>query len=120
MPDHLLEKHRLTVEHATAHALVSAASLDEAAPRILEAICESLGWEHGAYWTVDPAADVLRCANIWTLPGLTFPEFDDASRAATFARGQGLPGRVWASGHPAWIPDVTKDTNFPRARRRHT
>jgi len=115
VPDDLLEKHRLTVEHATAHALVSAASLDEAAPRVLEAICESLGWEHGAYWTIDPAADVLRCANIWTLAGLTFPEFDTSSCAATFPRGQGLPGRVWASGQPAWIPDVTKDANFPRA-----
>ncbi len=110
-----MEKHRLTVEHATAHALASAASLDEAAPRVLEAICESLGWEHGAYWTIDPSADLLRCANIWTLAGLTFPEFDSASCAATFPRGDGLPGRVWASGHPAWIPDVTKDANFPRA-----
>ena len=110
-----MEKHRLTVEHATAHALASAASLDEAAPRVLEAICESLGWEHGAYWTIDRSADLLRCANIWTLAGLTFPEFDSASRAATFPRGDGLPGRVWASGHPAWIPDVTKDANFPRA-----
>jgi hypothetical protein len=94
VPEDLLDKHRLTVEHATAHALVSAASLDEAAPGILKAICESLGWEHGAYWTIDPSAEVLRCANIWTQAGLTFPEFDNASRAATFARGNGLPGRV--------------------------
>ena len=92
VPDDLLEKHRLTVEHATAHALVSAASLDEAAPRVLEAICESLGWEHGAYWTIDPSADLLRCANIWTLAGLTFPEFDSASCAATFPRGDGFAG----------------------------
>ena len=95
-----MEKHRLTIEHATAHALVSAASLDEAAPRILEAICESLGWEHGAYWTVDPSAEVLRCANIWTLPELTFPEFDNASRAATFPRGAGFAGTSLGVGSP--------------------
>jgi len=106
---------RRAAEYVAAHALLEASTLDEAAPRILEAICDTLGWEHGALWTIDREADVLRCVHIWNATPAAFPEFDAASRAASFRRGQGLPGRVWASGEPAWIPDVVKDTNFPRA-----
>ncbi len=106
---------RLTAEHATARALVEASSFAEAAPKILQAICESLGWEHGALWTVDRDQNVLRCSDIWTAPGRSFEEFDGISRRLTFAPGVGLPGRVWASGEPAWIPDVVRDPNFPRA-----
>ena len=106
---------RLTAEHVTARALVDATSIDDAAPKILEAICGTLGWEHGALWEVDREAGALRCTHIWTGPGATFPEFTALSRQKTFAPGFGLPGRVWSTREPAWIPDVVKDTNFPRA-----
>ena len=113
--DPRLSERRLTAEYVAARVLLDAASFEEAAPKILEAICSTLGWEHGALWTVDPEADALRCTEIWTAPSVSFPEFDAASRRLTFTRGVGLPGRVWASAEPAWIPDVVRDTNFPRA-----
>ena len=106
---------RLTAEYVAARALLEATTIDEAAPRILQAICETLGWEHGALWTVDREADSLRCAEIWNSPLLQFHEFEAISRSTVFRRGVGLPGRVWQSGEPAWIPDVVHDSNFPRA-----
>ena len=107
---------RLTPEYIAARALLDAATLDEAAPKILSAICESLDWALGALWVIDRDIDALRCAHIWNAgPSTQFPEFDAVSRATTFQRGVGLPGRVWASGHPAWIEDVPGDGNFPRA-----
>jgi two-component system, sensor histidine kinase and response regulator len=106
---------RLTAEHVTARALFEASSFAEAARKILQAICETFEWEHGALWTVDREQEVLRCAEIWTAAGHQFDQFDAMSRDVTFKRGVGLPGRVWASGEPAWIPDVVRDANFPRA-----
>ncbi len=41
--------------------------------------------------------------------------FEDLSARTTFRMGRGLPGRVWARGTPAWIPDVARDTNFTRS-----
>ena len=106
---------RLTAEDVAARALLEATRIDDAAAKILEGICEAYGWEHGALWTIDRGANVLRCAEVWTAPSVQFPEFDAISRGATFAPGVGLPGRVWSTGEPAWIPDVVQDRNFPRA-----
>ena len=57
----------------------------------------------------------MRCAGTWHAPGLPLDEFSAATMQATFARGTGLPGRVWERREPAWIPDVIHDANFPRA-----
>ena len=106
---------RLTAEYIAARALLDAATLDEAAPKILAAIGESLDWTHGALWAVDHELDALRCIHIWNAPSTHFPEFDAVSRATAFKPGVGLPGRVWATGKPWWIEDVVGDPNFPRA-----
>jgi len=106
---------RLTAEHVVTRALVEASTFADAVPKILEAICTALGWEHGALWTIDREAEVLSCSQIWPAESIAFPEFHAISRTSTFPRGVGLPGRVWATTQPAWIRDVVHDPNFPRA-----
>jgi len=107
---------RLAAQYAAAVALAESHTLEDAVPRILQAICRSLGWVHGALWDVAETANVLRCVATWHEPDLSLEEFDKVSRTINFGPGVGLPGRVWASRRPAWIKDVVADTNFPRAR----
>ncbi len=95
--------------------LAEAAEIINAVPKMMQAICESLGWDVGVVWTVDRQAQVLRCVDVWHAPAVEAPAFAQASLQGTFAMGVGLPGRVWHTERPAWIPDVTQDANFPRA-----
>ena len=106
---------RIDPEFIAARALLEAATLEEAMPKVLGAICSALSWEHGALWVVDRERDRLRCAYVWKADPAQFPEFDALSRGSEFTRGTGLPGRVWATGEPLWIRDVVHDLNFPRA-----
>lgn len=106
---------RLAAQHAVASVLAESATLDGAAPRILQAMCESLEWEMGALWKLDAPARVLRCVALWHTPAVPFTEFSAVTRRRTFACGVGLPGRIWASGKSAWIENVVEDENFPRA-----
>ena len=103
------------VLYETARALAESETLGEAAPRMLRAICEALDWQYGAIWEVDRGRNVVRCIATWHPPTLPFEAFATVSKQSLLAPGTGLPGRVWASRQPAWIPDVTLDPNFPRA-----
>jgi PAS domain S-box-containing protein len=103
-------------EHAVARSLAETPDPGDALARALAAIGESLGWPLGAVW--EPAAggpEALRCVETWHAPGMGPEAFEAVSRRMTLAAGEGLPGRVWASGQPAWIPELAADENFPRA-----
>jgi PAS domain S-box-containing protein len=109
---------RLGVQYTVSRVLAESPRLADAAPKILQAMCESLGWQVGAVWGADPQTGELRCRDVWQAPAFrtgAADEFVDLNRRTTFAPGVGLPGRVWIGCQPAWITDVVADTNFPRA-----
>jgi PAS domain S-box-containing protein len=102
----------LRTEHAVARVLAESDDEPAAYPRLLAAIGEALGWDAGGVWTPADGGDrTLRCVETWQAP----EPFEQISRTITLAPGEGLPGRVFDSGEPAWIADVSADANFPRA-----
>jgi PAS domain S-box-containing protein len=113
--DHKRTSKRLAAEHAITTTLAEFTSLEEAVPRIIQVICETLAWAIGTVWKVDPDGQVLRCLEIYQAAPDKAKEFEAITRQMTFAPGVCLPGRIWTSGKPCWITDVTKDANCPRA-----
>ena len=102
------------VEHAVARILAETDRPVEVYAAVLETIGISLGWELAAVWEVGPGDGRLRCVRTWHA-GEGAPEFEALSERIVLGRGEGLPGRVLASGEPAWIVEPVEDANFPRA-----
>jgi PAS domain S-box-containing protein len=109
------QERRQHAQYAVTRVLAEAATLDQASPRLLQAICESNGWQMGAVWNVDRQANVLRCVDVWHVPGLDVAEFTDGCRQFACPPGAGLLGRVWSSGKPGWLTDIARDSRFPPA-----
>jgi PAS domain S-box-containing protein len=104
----------LDAEHAVARVLAQGAELPRLYPRLLEAIGGALRWDLAAAWEVGDDA-TMGCVATWSAAAIDGAGFEAATRALRLGRGDGLPGRVWATGRPARIADLHADRNFPRA-----
>ena len=70
----------LRLQAATSSAITAAASLRDATPELLRSICESMEWDVGTLWQVDPRVDELRCVDLWKAPGVELGELERATR----------------------------------------
>ncbi len=103
------EERRIQVQHDVSRVMAEAASLDEGAGKLLQAIGEILGWPLGVLWSIDRRRAVLRSNAIWHSPALEAADFESMTREMTLPRGAGLAGRVWLEGRPLWVPDLASE-----------
>jgi len=106
---------RGNAERVITQILSEATTLEDAAPRILRAICEGMGWAYGELWMVDESTNVLRNAGSWSLPLASLEAFRDYNLQIEFPPGVGSPGIVWANAKPEWFPDLTDSVKYLRA-----
>ena len=95
-------------------ALSKAATVMSGAGEVLRAIGEQLGWEIGCFWMTTREADALTCLVSWQRPELAADNFLNDCGTRKFNSGQGLPGRVLATGRPQWVLDIREDNDFSR------
>lgn len=82
----------------------------------LRYVCEFTGWSFGEAWIPVSDDTALKCSSAWYGSTQSLRKFRESSEEFTFPLGTGLPGRVWFSRRPEWIPDVSSepDTVFQR------
>ncbi|HEY2116793.1 MAG TPA: PAS domain S-box protein [Candidatus Angelobacter sp.] len=103
---------RIAAQHAVSRLLAESDGLAAIAKPILETLCGGSDCDMGSLWLVQEGK--LRCLQTWR-SNKEFPELDHINASASFSKGEGLPGRIWAGNKPVWIEDVAVDSNFPRA-----
>jgi PAS domain S-box-containing protein len=109
-----LRERRLRMQLQVNQMIGESSSADEALPKVLAALCSSLGCDLANLWVVEEAGEVIRYQYGWAAPGRSYEEFNRESRFRVFSRGQGLPGSVWALGAPKWIEDLREEPAFHR------
>src|SRR5262247_2662687 len=106
---------RLAAQFAVTRALAESSSLSEATPKLLQYVCEAVGWELGELWVVNAESNTLHIEGSWHVPSYEVEEFEKAGRKTILFPGIDLVGRVLSKGEAVWIDNVVDDSNFPRA-----
>ena len=102
---------------ATMQRVASAANeaddLATALSHALEEVCDLTGFPVGHAWVPeesDPGDAVLvPTAHWWLADEEEFHRLREVTADVRFRKGDGLPGRVWASGRPEWVVDVVNE-----------
>jgi signal transduction histidine kinase/FixJ family two-component response regulator len=85
--------------------------------RAIKEVCAFTGWPLGHVYVTRrrSAGPYMASARIWwEAEGRRYGDFRRVSETMVFEAGWGLPGRVLASGAPAWISRLDLDPRFPR------
>jgi hypothetical protein len=100
MAERATRERRRGADYAVTQVLAEAETLAAAAPGILKAVCENLGWDVGILWKVDPAAERLRCVEAWHVSTVVVEKFEALSRRTEFPWTWACPDACGRCGGP--------------------
>lgn len=97
-------------------AINEAADMNAAIEISLNKVCEATGWNYGEAWVMGKDKISHVCSPVWCSNDSRLSKFRKTSEKCVFPAGTGLPGRIWMSGKPEWIPDVSmiSEEIYPR------
>jgi PAS domain S-box-containing protein len=104
----------LESQRELAARLIEGESLDEVAPCFIATVASLLRWDSGALWEAGEGEPILRFVSGWSVPDLDAESLWRHSRELALEPGHGLPGRAWATGEIALVPEIAEESEAPR------
>ena len=95
---------RLATQYGIAQVLAESASLQEAAPKILQIVCQHPEWQLGILWRVDEEGKLLRCVEVCHAASRQSSRFEEESRRRVFRRVRDCPAAFGREGSPYGSP----------------
>jgi DNA-binding NarL/FixJ family response regulator len=112
--DQRLTERELQAHYAVSQALRDWESFEEGVIGLLRRLGTALDYPVGILWVWDEAQERLAARAFWSAPGTDASQFEAVTSSISLASGQGIPGRVWATGQPAVVDDVSEDLRSVR------
>lgn len=84
----------------------------------LERICRVTGWPAGHVYLPDDLHNPSKLvpSSVWHFEDAALSPVALETKNMTLRLGEGLPGRIWSSGEPLWIPNISESQNLPRKK----
>jgi DNA-binding CsgD family transcriptional regulator len=104
----------LQAHYGVSQALRDWESFEEGVVDLLRRMGTALAFPIGALWTLDSRHEQVVCRAFWSAPDVELGDFAAATHQLTFRPGEPIPGRVFATGEPWFIPELADEPHFPR------
>ena len=108
-------ENKLLLQYSISQVLATSTTIPDAMCKVIEIICNTVGWKCGAFYTPDVLTGKLKHISYWQNSIIKNREFENAILKMSFPKGVGLPGRVWEINEFMWVADITKNTNSTSA-----
>src|SRR6266404_6273598 len=109
-------RQRLRAQYEVARILSESKSPDKTIQQVLRTICETLSWDVGEIWSLEPNSKFLRLDHSWTSGSDKANRFVQESAKLRLPLNGSLPGKVWLERSSIWISDVENHSEYTRTR----
>ncbi|MFZ2277296.1 MAG: PAS domain S-box protein [Prosthecobacter sp.] len=108
------DEKRRALEYSASRILAEPGTVRQVSAKVMQMICQQLGWTAGLLWMLEVDVKALRLAELWHDPLRDIAPFITISRKLRFGTGMCTPGRVLETEQSQWCRDFEQSPDNPR------